>query len=399
MTSGSSVLLIIGGGIAAYKCLELIRRLRRSGVSVTPLLTRAAQNFVTPLSVSAVAGEQVRRQLFDPDEESLMDHIQLSRRSDLVAVAPATADLLAKMANGSADDLASTVLLATDKPVLAAPAMNVRMWLHPATQRNIACLRRDGIHFVGPNTGDMACGETGPGRMSEPEEILAAIDALCSGGPLAGTRILVTSGPTWESVDPVRVLASRSSGRQGTEIGKALVSLGAEVTFVTGPAVTAPPAGVRVIRVESAEEMLRSVEEALPVDAAVFAAAVADWRPESVSYSKIKKTGGEPPVLKLTENPDILAAVSRRGELRPRLVIGFAAETDNVLRNAAAKRLKKGCDWIVANDVSAGSGILGGDHNCPVIIASTGEQHLPRMSKAEFARRLADMIAKTLGET
>ena len=399
MKSGASILLIIGGGVAAYKCLELIRQLRRAGASVTPLLTRAAQNFVTPLSVAAIADQQVRQQLFDPDEESLMDHIQLSRQSDLVAVAPATADLLAKMANGLADDLASTVLLATDKPVLAAPAMNVRMWLHPATQRNIECLRRDGIHFVGPNDGDMACGETGPGRMSEPEEIFAAIGSLTSARTMAGARILVTSGPTWESIDPVRVLANRSSGRQGTEIAKALVSLGADVTFVTGPAFAAPPAGATVINVESADEMLRSVEQAMPVDAAVFTAAVSDWKPASASDSKMKKTGGGPPVLTLTENPDILATVARRTVHRPRLVVGFAAETDNVIRNASEKRIRKGCDWIVANDVSRQTGILGGDENQPVIISSEGENRLPRMRKAEFARRLAEMIADELAET
>lgn len=397
--SDRRILLIIGGGIAAYKCLDLIRQLRRSGSSVRPIMTRAGQEFVTPLSVSALAEQQVRQHLFDPGEESQMDHIQLSRQADLVVVAPATADLLAKMAHGMADDLASTVLLATDKPVLVAPSMNVRMWLHPATQRNMQTLHDDGIHFVGPNEGDMACGETGLGRMAEPVEIYDAIQRLCGPKGLANQRILVTSGPTWERVDPVRVFVNRSSGRQGTEIAMALIAHGAQVTFVTGPASVEPPAGAKIVRVETAEEMLHAVERALPVDAAVLAAAVADWKVKSVAEKKMKKTLGKPPAIELVENPDILRAVASRSKGRPKLVIGFAAETDNVVKNAIAKRRKKGCDWIIANDVSEESGILGGSENQPVIITAEDEEHWPRMSKAELAGKLAERIAEALKKT
>ncbi len=396
VTSVLRVLLIIGGGIAAYKCLELIRKLREAGLSVTPVMTRAAQQFVTPLSVAALCGEPVRIEIFDPHEEARMDHIQLSRQSDLVAVVPATADLLAKMANGLADDLASTVLLATDKPVLIAPAMNVRMWQHAATQHNVETLRRHGVHFVGPENGPMACGETGPGRMSEPQRIVSAICHFPSQRLLCGRRILVTSGPTWEPVDPVRVIANRSSGRQGTEIAKALLARGAEVVFVTGPASVAPPPHAQIVAVETADEMLHATRTALPVDAAVFAAAVTDWKADAVRESKIRKSESALPDLKLRVNPDILAEISQLTEARPSLVIGFAAETENVIENAIGKLRQKGCDWIVANDVSVGSGILGGDENQPVIITGNGENQLPRQSKAEFAGHLADLIASEL---
>ena len=352
MLAGKHILLIIGGGIAAFKSLDLIRRLRERGATVTPVLTRAGEEFVTPLSVSALAGQKLYRDLFDLGDEAEMGHIQLSRVADLVVVAPATADLVAKMASGVANDLASTLLLATDTPVLIAPAMNVRMWDHPATQRNLATLRGDGIHVVGPNDGDMACGEFGPGRMSEPLEIVAAVEAQLADGPLKGRRILVTSGPTHEPIDPVRYIANRSSGAQGTAIARALAALGAQVIFVTGPADVPPPDGVEVIRVQTAQQMQEAVEAALPVDAGVFAAAVADWRMASASDRKLKKSKDGLPVLSFAENPDILKTVSAAGVRRPKLVVGFAAETNDVVENATAKRLRKGCDWIVANDVS-----------------------------------------------
>ncbi len=396
MLAGKRVLLIIGGGIAAYKCLDLIRRLRERGVAVTPVLTRAAQEFVTPLSVAALAGEKAYTDLFDLTDEAEMGHIQLSRVADLVVVAPATADLLAKMAGGHADDLASTLLMATDTPVLAVPAMNVRMYEHAATQRNVALLRGDGIRFAGPNAGDMACGEFGPGRMSEPMEIVEAIGAALGGGPLKGRRVLVTSGPTHEPIDPVRYIANRSSGAQGSAIARALAALGAEVIFVTGPADAARPAGCEVIEVESARDMLAAVEAALPVDAGIFAAAVADWRVASASGSKIKKVKGELPVLEFEENPDILKTVSRMETGRPRLVVGFAAETDDVIANATAKRERKGCDWIVANDVSPETGIMGGSENAVHLISDTGVEDWPRMGKDEVASRLATRIAEAL---
>ena len=398
MPSRMNVLLIIGGGIAAYKCLELVRRLGQTGCSVTPVLTRAAEKFVTPLSLSALAATPSRRDLFDADAEAAMDHIQLSRAADIVVVAPATADLLARMASGLADDLATTVLLATDKPVLAAPAMNVRMWKHAATQRNVELLRQDGIHFVGPNDGEMACREFGPGRMSEPAEIASAIERICRQGPLLRKRVLVTSGPTREPIDPVRYITNRSSGRQGTEIARALVRLGADVVFVTGPASTDPPVAAKVVRVETADEMMRAVDQEMPVDAAVFTAAVADWKAASRTDSKIKKHGGAAPALQLIENPDILASVAARTVDRPPLVIGFAAETDNVIENASAKRLRKGCDWIVANDAGPEAGIVGGADNQPVLITPDGAEHLPRMPKAEFACLLAARIAGELAD-
>lgn len=395
MLAGKRILLIIGGGIAAFKALDLIRRLRERGASVVPVLTRAAEEFVTPLSTSALAAEKVYRDLFDLTDEAEMGHIELSRDADLLVVAPATADLMAKMAGGHANDLASTVLLATDKRVLIAPAMNVRMWQHPATQRNLATLAQDGVLMVGPNDGDMACGEYGPGRMAEPLEIVAAVEAALMDGPLTGKRVLVTSGPTHEPIDPVRYIANRSSGAQGTAIARALSALGAEVIFVTGPAEVAPPDGVAVAQVETAQQMLEAVLASLPVDAAVFAAAVADWRMAEGAVQKIKKDGGEIPALQFAENPDILATVSQ-GDPRPGLVVGFAAETEHVIENATAKRARKGCDWIVANDVSPETGIMGGSENAVTLITSGGAERWPRMDKAQVATKLAQRIAEAL---
>ncbi len=396
MLQGTRILLIIGGGISAYKSLDLIRRLRERGAAVTPVLTRAATEFVTPLSVAALAGEKVYSDLFSLTDEAEMGHIQLSRVADLIVVAPATADLLAKMAGGRADDLASTLLLATDTRVLAAPAMNVRMWSHAATQRNVAQVQADGVRLVGPNAGDMACGEYGPGRMAEPLEIVAAAEGMLGAGPLAGKHVLVTSGPTHEPIDPVRYIANRSSGSQGTALAAALRDLGARVTFVTGPATVPAPGGVDVVRVETAAEMMAAVTAGLPADAAVFAAAVADWRVSNASDHKMKKDGkGGLPVLTFAENPDILAAVSK-GALRPRLVVGFAAETDDVLSHATAKRARKGCDWIVANDVSPGTGIMGGMENAVAVITDAGVEVWPRMGKDAVARKLAARIAEAL---
>jgi len=398
MLADKRILLIIGGGIAAYKSLDLIRRLRERGAAVTPVLTRAGEEFVTPLSVAALAGEKCYRHLFDLTDEAEMGHIELSRSADLIVVAPATADLMAKMAGGHAEDLASTLLLATDTPVLVAPAMNVRMWLHAATQRNIAALKRDGVRLVGPNEGDMACGEYGPGRMAEPLEVVAAVEAALGGGVMAGRHVIVTSGPTHEPIDPVRYIANRSSGAQGAALAAALRDLGARVTFVTGPASVQPPAGVEVVAVETAVEMLAAVEAALPAEAAIFAAAVADWRVKNASASKMKKDGsGRAPALEFAENPDILAAVARMGEGRPRLVVGFAAETDDVVAHARAKRARKGCDWIVANDVSPATGIMGGSENAVTLITEDGAEDWPRLAKDEVARRLAARIAGTLG--
>ncbi len=394
MLASKRILLIIGGGIAAFKALDLIRRLRERGAVVTPVLTRAGTEFVTPLSVSALAGSKVYTDLFDLTDEAEMGHIH----ADLIIVAPATADLMAKMAQGRASDLASTLLLATDTPVLIAPAMNVRMWQHPATQRNIAALRGDGIEFIGPNDGDMACGEHGPGRMAEPLEIVAAVDAALAGGPLKGRRIVVTSGPTHEPIDPVRYIANRSSGAQGTAIARALLRLGAEVVFVTGPADTSPPDGVELHRVQTAQQMLEACHAALPADAAIFAAAVADWRIKGASTSKIKKGSGGLPQLELAENPDILATIAQMSAGRPALVIGFAAETDDVIENATAKRLRKGCDWIVANDVRPETGIMGGTDNEVALITDGGAEHWPRMSKEDVASRLAARIAEALAE-
>ncbi|MGC9369832.1 MAG: bifunctional phosphopantothenoylcysteine decarboxylase/phosphopantothenate--cysteine ligase CoaBC [Paracoccaceae bacterium] len=396
MLAGKRILLIIGGGIAAFKALDLIRRLRERGAAVTPVLTRAGGEFVTPLSASALAAEKVYRDLFDLTDEAEMGHIELSRAADLVVVAPATADMMAKMAGGHADDLASTLLMATDKRVLIAPAMNVRMWEHPATQRNLATLAGDGILTVGPEEGAMACGEFGPGRMAEVPQIVEAVEAALSDGPLKGRHIIVTSGPTHEPIDPVRYIANRSSGAQGTAIARALSALGADVTFVTGPASVAPPQGVRVIRVETARQMLEAVEGALPAEAAVFAAAVADWRVANEASSKMKKTRGGLPVLEFAENPDILATISKMGAGRPGLVVGFAAETDDVVAHAKAKRERKGCDWIVANDVSPGTGIMGGAENAVTLISAEGAEDWPRMGKDQVAQRLAAKIAEAL---
>ncbi|WP_417239911.1 bifunctional phosphopantothenoylcysteine decarboxylase/phosphopantothenate--cysteine ligase CoaBC [Celeribacter halophilus] len=398
MLNGKSILLIIGGGIAAFKSLDLIRRLREEGVRVVPVLTKAAEEFVTPLSVSALSAEKVYRDLFNLTDEAEMGHIELSRAADLVVVSPATADLLGKMAGGLANDLASTLLMATDTPVLVAPAMNVRMWQHPACQRNVATLKKDGVLFVGPEEGSMACGEFGPGRLAETPDIIAAIRRALTDGPLKGKHILVTSGPTHEPIDPVRYIANRSSGAQGTAIAVALRDLGADVSFVTGPADVPAPSGVRVIPVQTAREMQAAVEKALPAEVAVFAAAVADWRVASQSGSKIKKQQGKLPVLEFSENPDILAGVSQMSEGRPRLVVGFAAETDDVIAHATAKRARKGCDWVVANDVSPDTGIMGGTENAVTLISERGAEEWPRMGKDEVAQQLAHRIVDYLAK-
>ncbi|SEK59208.1 bifunctional phosphopantothenoylcysteine decarboxylase/phosphopantothenate--cysteine ligase CoaBC [Jannaschia helgolandensis] len=396
MLTDKKILLIIGGGIAAFRSLDLMRRLRERGASVTPVLTPAAEHFVTPLSVSALAASKVYRDLFDLTDEAEMGHIELSRAADLIVVCPATANLMARMAQGLANDLATTLLLATDTPVMIVPAMNVRMWQHPATQRNLATLTGDGIAVVGPVNGAMACGEFGPGRLTEVPDIIGAIDAHFSDGPLKGRHALVTSGPTHEPIDPVRYIANRSSGTQGTAIAAALRDLGARVTFVTGPADTSPPAGIDVVQVETAQQMLNAVTAALPADVAVMAAAVADWRVENAGDRKMKKDGSATaPALTFAENPDILATVSKAAT-RPKLVVGFAAETDDVIANATAKRLRKGCDWIVANDVSPGTGIMGGTENAVTLITDTGAEDWPRLTKTETARRLADRIARHL---
>jgi len=393
---GRRILLIIGGGIAAYKALELIRRLRERGHGVRTILTRAGAEFVTPLSVSALAGEKVFQDLFSLTDESEMGHIELSRSADLVVVAPATADLMAKLAGGHAGDLASTALLATDKPVLMAPAMNVRMWTHASTQRNLALLKNSGVLFVGPNDGEMACGEFGPGRMAEPLEILAAIEnTLMRAGPLAGRTALVTAGPTHEPLDPVRFISNRSSGKQGYAIARALAEAGAKTTLVSGPVEIAAPARVKLVRVETAREMLAACESLLPVDVAVCTAAVADWRPEAMANRKLKKQDRTAPVIALAENPDILATISRAAS-RPALVVGFAAETEDVVAHAQDKRSRKGCDWIVANDVSPGTGIMGGDANRVHLITADAVEDWPLLDKAEVGRRLAERIAHAL---
>ena len=391
------ILLIVGGGIAAYKSLELIRLLRKSGADVRVILTSAGAQFVTPLSLAALSENPVHTDLFSLTDEAEMGHIQLSRAADLVVVAPATADLMAKAAQGLANDLASTVLLATDKSVLMAPAMNVRMWDHAATQRNLATLQGDGVIFVGPNDGDMACGEFGPGRMAEPAEIHAAILEKLSGAPkpLAGRRAIVTAGPTAEPLDPVRYLTNRSSGKQGFAIAAALAQLGADVTLVAGPVALATPTGVKRVDVETAREMLAACQSALPADIAVCVAAVADWRPADVASQKTKKTpGGGPPPLTLVENPDILATLSK-GETRPTLVVGFAAETENVEAYAQAKLAKKGCDWIIANDVSI-AGTMGGDDNAVSIVTTSGIERWSRLAKSEVADKLAARMAEGL---
>ncbi len=389
------ILLIIGGGIAAYKSLELIRLLARDGLGVRTILTRAGGEFVTPLSLAALSHAPVHRDLFSLTDEAQMGHIELSRAADLVVVAPATADLMAKAATGQADDLATTTLLATDKPVLMAPAMNVRMWQHPATQRNLARLKADGVSFVGPEDGTMACGEFGPGRMAEPPAILEAIRSLIgNSGQLKGIRALVTAGPTHEPLDPVRYIANRSSGRQGYAIARALVAAGAQTTLISGPVNLPAVAGTHLVTVETAAQMLTATEEALPVDVAIFCAAVADWRAESVADQKIKKTGS-PPTLRLAANPDILATIAK-GPRRPRLVIGFAAETEAVLAHGRDKLAKKGCDWILANDVSPASGVMGGTHNRVHLLSADGDEEWPELDKSEVATRLVARIATAL---
>ncbi|MEJ0022332.1 MAG: bifunctional phosphopantothenoylcysteine decarboxylase/phosphopantothenate--cysteine ligase CoaBC [Alphaproteobacteria bacterium] len=399
LLSGRRVLLIIGGGIAAYKGLELVRQLAKRGIASRAILTAAGSQFVTPLSLGALTGDKVYQELFSLTDEAEMGHIELSRSADLIVVAPATADLIAKAANGLASDLATTTLLATDKPVLMAPAMNVRMWMHAATQRNIETLQRDGVRFIGPDDGEMACGEFGPGRMAEPEAIAAMIEDFYAareiGTPLAGKKIIVTAGPTLEALDPVRFISNKSSGKQGYAIADSLARLGADVALISGPTALAAPPNVRITRVESAAQMLAACEAALPVDAAVCVAAVADWRPDQRAELKIKKVAGKAtPSIALLENPDILATLSKAGGQRPKLVVGFAAETNNVEENATAKRERKGCDWIVANDVSGD--VMGGDENEVALVTASGVEHWPRMRKAQAADKLAAAIATAL---
>jgi phosphopantothenoylcysteine decarboxylase / phosphopantothenate---cysteine ligase len=412
--SGSRVLLIIGGGVAAYKSLELIRRLRERGASVRVVMTAAARQFVTPLSAAALSGDRVYEDLFSLTDEAEMGHIELSRDADLVVVAPATANLLARMANGLAADLATTTLLATDKKTLVAPAMNLRMWLHPATQRNVEVLRRDGILFVGPDDGEMACGEYGPGRMAEPLTIVAAIAEALSrpttlelpagvgrsaegaAGPLAGKHVLVTSGPTYEPIDPVRFIGNRSSGQQGHAIAKAAAEAGARVSLVSGPVCIPDPMGVETVHVESAREMLAAVQRALPAEIFIAAAAVADWRVAHSEAQKIKKNAKGPPNLGLVENPDILAAIGRNLIGRPALVVGFAAETENLIENARQKLQRKKCDLVLANNVAAGTDTFGGENNIVHLVTETEVESWPKMSKQEVAARLVDRLVAML---
>ena len=405
---GKRILLIVGGGIAAYKSLELVRRLKERGASVRAILTKGGAEFVTPLSLSVLTEEKTFTNLFDLKDEAEIGHIRLSREADLVVVAPATADLLAKMAHGLADDLATAVLLATDKQVLAAPAMNVRMWEHPSTRRNMAAVRADGIAFVGPEEGEMACGEYGLGRVAEPEAILAAIERFFSeksaatplrpqGTPLHGRKVLITSGPTQEPIDPVRYIANRSSGKQGHALARAAAALGAEVTLVSGPVTLPDPEGVKVVKVDTAHEMLAATLAALPADIAICAAAVADWRAADEAPQKLKKLpDGSGAALNLAANPDILATVAQPGANRPRLVIGFAAETENLIENAKGKRVRKGADWIVANDVWPGTGAMGGDRTQVHLITAAGVEDWPPMSKDEMAARLLARAADAL---
>lgn len=396
--SDKRILLIVGGGIAAYKALELTRLLRKAGIGVRPILTKAGEQFVTPLSLAAISEDKVYSELFSLTDEAEMGHIELSRSADLVVVAPATADLIAKAVHGHANDLASTTLLATDKPVLMAPAMNVRMWEHPATRRNVAQLKADGVLFVGPDEGAMACGEYGFGRLAGPPVIFEAILAALEGPaarPLAGKRAIVTAGPTAEPIDPVRVLTNRSSGKQGFAIAQALAELGAEVTLVAGPVAVPTPVGVKRVDIETAREMLSACEAALPADIAVCVAAVSDWRPESAAGTKMKKGADGPPTISLVENPDILATLSKSPR-RPALVVGFAAETNDVEAYAKAKLAKKGCDWIVANDVSV-AGTMGGDDNAVSIVTTDGVERWDRTAKSEVARKLAERMAQALG--
>lgn len=398
MLHGKRVLLIISGGIAAYKSLELIRLLRKRGLAVRCILTRGGAQFVTPLSVSALTEDKVYTDLFSLTDEAEMGHIQLSRDADLVVVAPASADILAKMAQGLADDLASTTLLATDKAVMVAPAMNVRMWQHEATQSNLTALLERGVRIIGPDEGDMACGEFGPGRLAEPDEIASVITAYFGdSSPLAGRRALVTSGPTHEPIDPVRYIANRSSGRQGHAIAAALARQGAATTLVSGPTNLPDPAGVDVVHIETAQQMLDACQAALPADVAVCAAAVADWRVDTTAKEKVKKTKGKLPTLNMAENPDVLATLSAAGNKRPQLVVGFAAETENIVANAQAKRESKGCDWLLANDVSPESGTFGGADNTIHLVSADGVEDWPRMSKEDVAERLAERVAASLG--
>ena len=392
---GKSILLIIGGGIAAYKSLELIRLLTGRGIGVTAIMTKAAEEFVTPLSVASLSGNKVYSDLFSLTDETEMGHIELSRSADLVVVAPATADLFAKMATGLANDLASTTLLATDKPVLVAPAMNVRMWHHAATTRNIRTLMNDGVHVVGPNAGDMACGEFGLGRLAEPAEIVAAIEVLLSPGPkpLAGKHVLITAGPTREAIDPVRYISNHSSGKQGYAIAEAAVKLGAQVTLVSGPVSLPIPPGAGMMPVQTADEMLKAVQSALPADIAIFTAAVADWKVTEAAGEKIKKKNdGTMPSLTFAENPDILKTIASLKTGRPKLVVGFAAETERVIEHAKSKLAKKGCDLIVANDVSADQGVFGGEANTVHIVSSAGVESWPKLTKSEVATRLLNKL-------
>ena len=395
MLNGKKVLLIITGGIAAYKSLELVRKLKEKGAEVIPVMTKAAENFVTPMSVSALAQEKVFNKLFDLTDEAEMGHIELSRSSDLIIVVPASADFIAKTATGQANDLASTLILATDTKVLMAPAMNVRMWENPLTQKNIKTLYNNGVQFVGPDQGEMACGEFGFGRMAEADEILKEIEANFRDKKLKGRHFLVTSGPTIEPIDPVRFIGNRSSGLQGGAIANELVESGAEVTFITGPVNLDPPHGSNIIRVETADEMYDAVHSSLPADAAVFAAAVADWKIKKTEQQKLKKQTGNLPAFDLTENKDILASVSKLKKNRPKIVMGFAAETENILENAKSKLMKKGCDFIVANDVSLGTQTMGGNENTAIIVSENDVETLPKMSKRALAKILVEKISRS----
>ena len=398
MLNGKKVLLIVTGGIAAYKSLELVRKLKEKGAEVIPVMTKAAENFVTPMSVSALAQEKVYNKLFDLTDEAEMGHIELSRSSDLIVVVPASADFIAKTATGQANDLASTLILATDTKVLMAPAMNVRMWENPLTQKNIKILHKNGIKFVGPDEGEMACGEFGFGRMAEADEILKEIEANFRDKKLKGRHFLVTSGPTIEPIDPVRFIGNRSSGLQGGAIANELVESGAEVTFITGPVNLDPPHGSNIIRVETADEMYDAVHSSLPADAAVFAAAVADWKIKKTEQQKLKKQTGNLPDFDLTENKDILASVSKLKKNRPKIVMGFAAETENILENAKSKLVKKGCDFIVANDVSLGTQTMGGNENTAIIVSENDVETLPKMSKRALAKILVEKISRSFEE-
>ena len=395
MLAGKKVLVIITGGIAAYKSLELVRKLKEKGAKVIPVMTKAAENFVSPMSVSALAQEKVYNELFDLTDEAEMGHIELSRSSDLIVVAPASADFIAKTATGQANDLASTLILATDTKVLMAPAMNVRMWENPLTQKNIKILHNNGVKFVGPDEGEMACGEFGFGRMAEADEILKEIEANFRDKKLKGRHFLVTSGPTIEPIDPVRFIGNRSSGLQGGAIANELVESGAEVTFITGPVNLDPPYGSNIIRVETADEMYDAVHSSLPADAAVFAAAVADWKIKKTEQQKLKKQTGNLPAFDLTENKDILASVAKLKKNRPKIVMGFAAETGNILENSKSKLMNKGCDFIVANDVSLGTQIMGGNENTAVIVSENNVETLPKMSKRALAKILVEKISQS----